>query len=146
MNIKIMNMLLIVAATLVSSSTAYSQAESDERMIKKVITQFSSGVDQQSGHLILSSFRDGAGFYATNNRDKVLSVTPTKLADLHEAKKFGGRDRELNFEQLDITDGIVATVKVIAQDEKVFYVYYMNLSKIDDSWLIQSVLQHSKMK
>lgn len=141
-----MNMLLIVAATVFSSSTVYAQTEGDAAKIKKVITQFSDGVDQQSGRLILSSFRDSAGFYATNNGDKVLSVTPAKLADLHQAKKFGGRDRDLTIEQLDIEDGIVAAAKVIAEDEKVFYVYYINLSKIDDNWLIQSVLQHSKIK
>ncbi|MEP5613076.1 MAG: nuclear transport factor 2 family protein [Cyclobacteriaceae bacterium] len=137
---------LLIALALSSSFIACTQSKGDENEIRAVIQGFSSGVDQQKGSMISDAFRDGAGFYATNNRDKVLSVTPTQLADMHEAKKFGGRERKLSIKNVDITDDIVASAKVIAEDDVVYYAYYVTLSKIDGKWLIQSVLQHSKKK
>ncbi|MEP1095829.1 MAG: nuclear transport factor 2 family protein [Cyclobacteriaceae bacterium] len=136
----------LVAIALSSSFVACTQSKSDESEIRAVIEGFSSGVDQQKGIMISDAFREGAGFYATNNRDKIISVTPTQLADMHDAKKFGGRKRNLSIEEVDITDDIVASAKVIAQDDVVYYAYYVTLSKIEGKWLIQSVLQHSKKK
>lgn len=138
--------IFLTIAVLSSSFIAQSQSNDDKEKIEKVIQKFSSGVDKQMGKMILETFRDGAGYYATNNRDKILSVTPTQLAELHEAKRFGGRDRQLAISNIEISDDIVAVAKAIAQDDVVHYVYYITLSKIGGNWLIQSVLQHSKMK
>ena len=122
-----------------------AQTSNDESEIKKVITEFLQGVDQQKGSMISSAFRDGAGFYATNNATKIISVTPAQLAELHEAKKFGGRDRKYKIENLNVTESIISTAKVTAYDDTVHYVYYVILSKIQEKWLIQAVMQHSKM-
>lgn len=136
----------LIAAALSSSFVACTQSKSDENDIRAVIEGFSSGVDKQMGSMISDAFREGAGFYATNNRDKIISVTPVQLAEMHQAKKFGGRERKLTIKSVDITDDIVASAKVIAQDNMVHYTYYVTLSKIEGKWLIQSVLQHSKKK
>ena len=136
----------MLAIALSSSFVACTQSKNDESEIRAVIEGFSAGVDKQKGDMIANAFREGAGFYATNNRDKIISVTPTQLAEMHQAKKFGGRDRKLTIKSVDITDDIVASAKVIAQDDVVYYAYYVTLSKIEGKWLIQSVLQHSKKK
>lgn len=137
---------IILVSTLFFSLIACSQTKNEKDEIKRVISEFTNGGDQQSGTMISNAFRDGAGFYATNNRDKVLSVTPIQLAEMHEAKKFGGRVRKVTIENVEIDDNIIGFAKVIAEDDVVHYVYYITLSRIDEKWLIQSVLQHSKMK
>ncbi len=120
-------------------------AQEDHQAIKKIIEGLTKGIDQQNGAMIKNTFRESSGLFATR-KGEVMALPYTDFADLHEAKKFGGRDRTVTVQDLDVTDGLVASAKVLAEDQKVHYTYYLTFSKVEGSWLIQSFLQHSKMK
>ncbi|WP_208501924.1 nuclear transport factor 2 family protein [Roseivirga sp. E12] len=137
---KIMMMLACSLITMTSMAKT-----GDKGDIEKVITTLMKGVDHQKGDEILKTFRENATVQATN-QGKIISVDYKQFAAMHASKKFGGRDRSVEIVSVDITDGIMATAKVVAQDDKVHYVYYLNLSNTDGKWLIQSFLQHSKLK
>jgi|GEM_PF-5387500 len=122
-----------------------ADVRNDEAEIKKVIHQLLKGVDTQNGDMILEVFRDDATLQATN-QGKIISVDYKQYAELHASKKFGGKDREVKISTIDLTDGIVASAKVIAQNENLHYVYYLNFSNTDGKWLIQNFLQHSRTK
>ncbi len=113
--------------------------------IETLISTLIDGIDQQDGPKIASVFSENASLFATN-QGNIMSVPPQQFAELHESKKFGGRERELKVIQLDITDDITASAKVEAFDDTVHYVYYLTFTKTDGRWLIQTFLQHSKMK
>ncbi len=122
-----------------------SNPMNDESDIKKVVMALMNGVDQQNGDMIIKTFRDNATVQATN-QGKIISVDYKQFAEMHASKRFGGRDRKVEIESVEVTDGIMARAKIIAYDDKVHYVYYLNFSNTDGQWLIQNFLQHSKMK
>ncbi len=127
--------------------TSYAQSESaDETAIKKTIFNLVKGQDLQNGNQITSAFRQEASIFATHQGTKILSLPVAKFAAVHESKQFGGHKREMSIESISISDDIIASAKVIAENQKVHYVYYLTLTNVENKWLIQSYLQHSKMK
>lgn len=140
-----MKRIVSVLACFLLLFTAKANAMNDKEQIKEVIQSLMKGVDLQDGDRILKTFRNDATLQATN-QGRIISVDYKQFAEMHASKKFGGRNRKVEISSVDITDGIMATAKVIAWDDKVHYVYYLNFSNTDGKWLIQSFLQHSKIK
>lgn len=119
----------------------------DKEKITKVIETFSEGIDTQNATMIENVFAKDVGLFATSPDGKnIITMPAAQFAKLHGEGKFGGRARTLEIEYLDVTDNLVATAKVIASDEKVHYTYYLSFFKNGEHWLIQTMLQRSKMK
>lgn len=139
-----MKKLMIIS--LCSMLMTWNMADVNDKVeIEKLIYQLMKGVDTQDGELILAVFRSDATLQATN-QGKIISVDYKQYAELHNSKKFGGQKREVEISNIDLTDGIIASAKVIAQNESLHYVYYLNFSNTDGKWLIQGFLQHAKVK
>lgn len=136
---------LIIYLCSLLTIAVYAEPLNDKEDIKQVITDLVKGIDEQDGDRILRTFRENATLQATN-QGKIIAVPYDQFAKMHASKRFGGRQREMTIESIDITDGIIANAKVVAQDDVVHYVYYLNLSKTDGKWLIQGFMQHSKKK
>lgn len=139
-----MRRILIVGTCLLMTVGMVANSVSDKTEIEALIEALMKGVDEQNGDMILKNFRENATIQATN-QGNIISVEYKQFAAMHSSKKFGGRDRKVKIESVDTVDGILGTAKVVAYDSKVHYTYYLNFSKVDGKWLIQSFLQHSKL-
>lgn len=114
--------------------------------IEKAIYALTKGQDMQDGPMISTAFTDDSYIAATSpGGDKTIVLTPSDFADAHQAKKFGGQDRETEIVYVDVTDDLIATAKVLAYNERVHYTYYLTFTKTSGDWVIQSYLQRSKM-
>jgi hypothetical protein len=135
--------LTLLACAALCFSSEVSADETSE--IHAVIHKLTTGVDQQDKALLLEAFREDAALFATNPAgDGLIAVAAGAFADMHESGRFGGQQREVVIESVDITEGLVAAAKVVASTEQVHYIYYLGLTKVDGTWLVQTFLQRSR--
>lgn len=117
----------------------------DQRDILDTIERLTSGVDTQNGDLLRQAFREDAAVFATNpSGDGIISLTADTFAQLHADKRFGGAERSVSVGDVDITDGLTAQAKVVAQNAELHYTYYLSFVKLEGVWKIQSFLQRSR--
>lgn len=118
----------------------------DDRVhITQSIHRLTTGVDNQDGELLRRAFHDDAAIFATTPAgDALVTLTAESFAGVHADKRFGGQQRSVHIESLDVTDGLIAHAKVIAENDAVHYTYYLGFTKLDGTWRIQSFLQRSK--
>ena len=134
----------VAALSLVPSSTA-GQATPAEGAIESVILALMAGIDQQDGSAINHAFDPQASLVATNpSGSDVVRVTAEEFAQLHAAGRFGGQERAVSISTIDVTDDLVANAKVIAENDRVHYTYYLGFAKTNGRWVIHSMLQRSR--
>ena len=119
--------------------------DADKVAIREVIKTFVKGIDKQDGAQILKIFYEGSSLFAFKPDGKGIVTLPAKqFAAAHQAKKFGGQDREFTIKDLSVTDGLQASANVTAFNEKVFYNYRLTFIKQEGKWLIINMMQRSR--
>ena len=132
----------IVLAGLVFSGLALADDRSE---IADTINRLTKGIDEQDGDRLRSAFRDDASIFATNPAgDDLVSLTAEAFAQLHADGRFGGQQRRVSIDNVDITEGLIAQAKVIAQNDEVHYTYYLGFVKLEGEWKILNFLQRSR--
>lgn len=117
----------------------------DREHLTQSIHRLTNGVDDQDGELLRQAFHDDAAIFATNPAgDALVTLSAESFAGVHADKRFGGQQRSVRIESLDVTDGLIAHAKVIAENDAVHYTYYLGFTKLEGTWRIQSFLQRSK--
>ncbi len=103
------------------------------------------GVDRQDAGLLSQSLAPNAGIFATSpDGSSIISVSAESFIELHATKKFGGQKRSVEIAHLDVTDDLIATVKIVASNSDVYYTYYLGLVKSEGAWRVQTFLQRSR--
>lgn len=121
-------------------------AAHDTGEIVAVIEKLTAGVDAQDAALLQEAFSEDAALFATRpDGDGMITLSASAFAAAHGNKQFGGQQRNVTIEYVDIADDLVAVAKVLAANEQLHYTYYLGFSKIDGAWRIQTFLQRSRM-
>ncbi len=137
---KLFTLLVYMSLGLSTVTLAHDTSE-----ITTVIHKLTTGADLQDADMLLAAFREDASLFATNPAgDNLIAVTAAAFADMHGSKRFGGQQRDVVIEQIDISEELVASAKVLATNDEVHYTYYLTLTKVEGSWLIQTFLQRSR--
>jgi len=76
----------------------------------------------------------------------MISVSTETFVELHASRKFGGQQRSVVIQRVDVTDDLIATAKVVASNDEVHYTYYLGLVKVNGEWMVQTFLQRSRPK
>lgn len=117
----------------------------DKTEIERVVRSFTAGIDQQDGALIRQSLHEEAMVHGFNaDGSGLISVAGSQFADLHEAKRFGGQQRQLEINELSVSEGLQASANIDAFNAEVYYNYRMTLVKLDNNWSILHVVQRSR--
>ena len=134
--------LFVSLATIVLSNSALAD---DRSAILDTIRLLTDGVDTQDGAMLSDAFHEDAAIFATSpDGTELVALPAAAFAKVHAEKRFGGQTRSATVANLDITEGLIANAKVIAENDAVHYTYYLGLVKLDGDWKIQNFLQRSR--
>jgi len=112
-------------------------AQKAEKQIEKVVKQFVKGGDQNNVTILKDVLHD---YHRVTLND--LKSNQVKVLDratyltLIENKTFGGDQRAINFETVDVFDDATATVKAKLVGSKATFYNYLSLVKVDGDWKI----------
>ncbi|MEM7500801.1 MAG: nuclear transport factor 2 family protein [Pseudomonadota bacterium] len=134
--------LFLSLAAIVLSNSALAD---DRSAILDTIRLLTDGVDTQDGAMLSDAFHEDAAIFATSpDGTELVALPAAAFAKVHAEKRFGGQTRSATVANLDITEGLIANAKVIAENDAVHYTYYLGLVKLDGDWKIQNFLQRSR--
>lgn len=129
--------LITIILMICSCQTQAQMAEKESNVVKAVVKAYAAAgdarqVDELASHL------DPAYRIALNDLEKaeVSIVDRATYLNLIETKVFGGDKRTLTFEQVDLYQENMATVKVKMAGEKATFFNYLSLAKVNGNWTI----------
>lgn len=137
---------IVMSGPALSDSALADSALADDRSaILDTIRHLTDGVDTQDGAMLSNAFHEDAAIFATSpDGDELIALPAAAFAKVHAEKRFGGQKREATVASLDITEGLIANAKVVAENDDIYYTYYLGFVKLDGKWKIQSFLQRSR--
>lgn len=135
----------LVGGLVIGGLAAGPGSQGADPEIEATVHALMTGIDEQDGEAITAVFAEGATAFATDpSGTRIVAVPAATFAELHDSGQFGGQARTVTITGLDVTDDLVASVKVMATNMSVHYTYYIGLVHLDAAWKVQTLLQRSR--
>ncbi len=139
-----MKTLLGLLATMMVAA-ACGQTKSNPE-ISKVLMEYSSAGDQQKVERLSSTLHDQYRLVWHGGKDAPFIVDKAGFLAQFEKKEWGGDQRKVTVESIEVFDGFNATAKVILDGEKAQMRSLFTLIKVGDDWKVIGELVNATFK
>lgn len=127
-----------VLAILILFSSISIKADTDKAAISTVIEHFVKGADEHNTEFLASALHPQAQQFFIQ-KGELKTLTTDLYLKLIEAKKIGGKPRQLKIVDIDVSD-YIATAKIEIRSGKVLFHDHVSLMKIDGHWKIMNIV------
>lgn len=122
---------------LVFTQTTFANEDS-EKEVRKVATTFVKAADKQDADLLLTTlYGDAIQFVILG--PNVMKSSAEEYAAQIRAKKLGGKERTIIFDNVIMTGNNAAVVKLTATGGGLVFSYHLNMFKIEGEWKIMAI-------
>ena len=135
---------LILLATMFMFSAVHAQ--SNEEAVERAVKSYAKAGDQQDVNTLKSLTHDSYRLVWYGGKDAPFIADKVAFLGQFEAKKWGGDDRKVSVESVQIFDGHNATAKVVSDGLKAQMRSLFTLVKVDGDWQIIGELVNATFK
>lgn len=129
--------IVTIAGLLFAAQSQAQTSISEEDLIKQVVKTFSRAGDQQNADLLGTTLHEDYRIVWNDLQAATVKVIDrATYLSLIEQKKFGGDERRLSFEGIDVHNGNTATVKLKMIGAKATFLTFLSLVKAEGEWMI----------
>ncbi|MEO1053141.1 MAG: nuclear transport factor 2 family protein [Bacteroidota bacterium] len=110
----------------------------NEKDVKKIASKFVKAADVQDADMLASTLYPEAMQFVLFG-PKVMKSNAEQYIEQIRAKKLGGHDRPVTFDQVEMTGENAAMVKLKAVGGGLAFQYHLTLFKLEGEWKIMTI-------
>ncbi len=133
------SLFLATALAFPAAAAAVEAGDETERAaVIETLTAYARGADDRDAERVEGALHPESMQYLFAG-DGIRAIDRQTYLGLLRAGKIGGKERSMEVEYVDITEGVSAFAKVQLRQEKRAFLHYVSLLKVDDTWQIASI-------
>ena len=140
-----MKSLVLLAGMLVFGS-AFAQSNPEEKSISNAVKSFAEAGDQQDVEALRRVTHDNYRLVWNSGKDDPFIADKAMFLGQFEKKEWGGDQRKVTVESVQVFDGFNAVAKVISDGKKAQMRSLFTLIKVEGEWKIIGELVNATFK
>lgn len=138
--------MLILFLSMFSFLSVLGQTKEDETSVKKVVKSFIKSGDDHNVGTLKSVLHNSYRLVWYGGKDAPFIADKSAFISKIAKKEWGGDERDVTVEHVEVFDGINATAKVISDGMKTQMRSMFSLIKVDGEWKIIGELVNATFK
>jgi len=143
---KIMLLSGVLLAFVLVIETAFSQSKTEENAIANAVKTFAEAGDAQDVEALKAITHNSYRLVWNSGKDAPFIADKDAFLGQFEKKEWGGDQREVTVESIQLFDGINAVAKVVSDGKQAQMRSLFSLVKIEGQWKIIGELVNATFK
>ena len=137
---------LMLLASVLAFGTSFGQAKTEEKAITAAVKQFAKAGDAQDVAALRAITHSSYRLVWNSGKDAPFIADKSAFLVQFEKKEWGGDQRTVTVERIELFDGINATAKVVSDGKQAQMRSLFTLVKVEGEWKIIGELVNATFK
>ncbi len=137
---------LMLLASFLLLGTTFGQSKTEEKAITKAVKTFTGAGDKQDVPGLTQIIHEHYRLVWNSGNDAPFIADKSAFLSKFEQKEWGGDQRQVTVENIEVFDGLNAVAKVVSDGKKAQMRSLFSLVKVEGEWKIIGELVNATFK